>query len=70
MGVQKSKRSKARRNNKRSAWSKLNAVSAMTCPNCHEPKLPHHVCPSCGHYDGRVVGAEKVPATTAAQDDE
>ena len=25
------------------------------CPNCHEKKLPHRVCPHCGHYKGREV---------------
>jgi large subunit ribosomal protein L32 len=25
------------------------------CPQCHEPKLPHFVCPSCGTYRGRKV---------------
>jgi large subunit ribosomal protein L32 len=30
------------------------------CPNCGEPKRPHHVCAKCGHYDGREV--EKVEA--------
>jgi len=25
------------------------------CPRCHAPKLPHHVCPACGFYNGRKV---------------
>jgi len=25
------------------------------CPNCHEPKLTHRVCPHCGKYKGREV---------------
>ena len=25
------------------------------CPNCHERKLPHRVCPHCGQYKGREV---------------
>ena len=25
------------------------------CPSCHEPKLPHRVCPRCGKYKGREV---------------
>jgi large subunit ribosomal protein L32 len=25
------------------------------CPNCQEKKLPHRVCPHCGHYKGREV---------------
>ena len=56
MGLQKSKRGKSRTHRKRSAWSKLDSVQSMTCPNCHEPKLPHRVCPACGYYDGRKVG--------------
>lgn len=25
------------------------------CPQCHSPKLSHHVCPTCGTYAGRGV---------------
>jgi large subunit ribosomal protein L32 len=31
------------------------AVHLVDCRNCHELKLPHHVCPSCGWYNGRQV---------------
>ena len=31
------------------------------CPNCGELRRPHHICSSCGHYDGREV----VPAGDA-----
>ena len=24
-----------------------------SCPQCHSPKLAHHVCPTCGYYNGR-----------------
>jgi large subunit ribosomal protein L32 len=27
------------------------------CPQCHERKLPHQVCPHCGFYRGRQVRA-------------
>ena len=31
-------------------------VAAMDeCPQCHSPKLSHHVCPTCGNYNGREV---------------
>ena len=25
------------------------------CSHCHEMKLPHHVCPNCGYYNGRLA---------------
>ncbi len=25
------------------------------CPQCHEAKLAHRVCPQCGYYGGRQV---------------
>ncbi len=35
----------------------IKAVAAATvaCPNCGAAYRPHHVCPSCGYYDGRKV---------------
>ena len=27
----------------------------VECPHCHEPKLPHRVCPRCGYYKGKAV---------------
>ena len=35
--------------------SALEALLDEVNPNCGEPKLPHHVCAACGHYDGRAV---------------
>ena len=57
MGVPKKRTSKMRRNRRRSANFKLDAVSVGTCPNCKEPILPHTVCKSCGQYRGRAVTA-------------
>ena len=25
------------------------------CPQCHEMKMPHRVCPECGYYNGKEV---------------
>jgi large subunit ribosomal protein L32 len=50
----KHRHSKARRD-KRRAHDFLTAPSMSECPNCHEPKLPHRVCPHCGQYKGREV---------------
>jgi large subunit ribosomal protein L32 len=27
----------------------------INCPQCHQPRLSHHVCPNCGTYRGRQV---------------
>ncbi|OIQ93103.1 50S ribosomal protein L32 [mine drainage metagenome] len=61
MAVPKKKTSKSRRNMRRS-HDALKSVGHMECPNCGEPKLPHHVCGACGHYDGREVVAESEAA--------
>lgn len=57
MAVPKRKTSPSRRNMRRSHHA-LKPVLAMECPNCGELKLPHHVCPACGFYDGREVLAQ------------
>lgn len=49
----KTPRSKTR--SRRAANWKLNPVTAVSCSQCHEAKLPHFVCGSCGYYDGRAV---------------
>ncbi|HEY91402.1 MAG TPA: 50S ribosomal protein L32 [Dehalococcoidia bacterium] len=56
----KRKITKARRGNRRS-HDGLSAAVLMDCPQCHSPKLPHHVCPTCGTYAGRDVTEIKSP---------
>ncbi len=43
------------RKNKRRTHDVLTARQLGECPNCHEPKLTHRACPSCGYYRGRPV---------------
>lgn len=57
MAVPKKKTSKSRRNMRR-AHHALKPAAHAECPNCGELKRPHHICPSCGHYDGREVVSE------------
>jgi len=54
MAVPKRKTSKSKRD-KRRTHQKTGGSEVMTCPNCGEAKLPHHVCPACGTYKGRDV---------------
>jgi large subunit ribosomal protein L32 len=50
----KRKISKGRRNRRR-AHDALTPRKLVQCTNCGERRLPHHVCPHCGHYKGREV---------------
>lgn len=52
MAVPKRKTSPSKRNMRRS-HHRLVAVRPVECPNCGEQRRPHHVCASCGYYDGR-----------------
>ena len=52
MAVPKRKKSVSRRNMRR-AHHRLTPASHVECPNCGEQRRPHHVCASCGYYDGR-----------------
>lgn len=48
----KTPRSKTR---KRRSHLHIELPNVVSCPNCHEAVQQHHVCKSCGMYDGRVV---------------
>src|SRR4029453_1364181 len=47
MGVPKRKVAHARQMDRRSHLA-LTLPKLVECPHCHEPKLPHKVCPACG----------------------
>lgn len=50
----KRRTSKARRDRRR-AHHALDQPATSVCPNCHETKLAHRVCPHCGYYRGKQV---------------
>jgi large subunit ribosomal protein L32 len=50
----KRKISKGRRDRRR-ANDGLKPAQLVQCSNCGEMRLPHTVCPNCGHYKGREV---------------
>jgi len=49
------RRHSKRRTSARRTHDSLRAAIMSECPSCHEPKLPHSVCPKCGKYKGREV---------------
>jgi large subunit ribosomal protein L32 len=54
MPLPKRRHSKARGAKRRTHW-KLSLPNIVECPHCHQPKLPHRICPNCGYYKGRQV---------------
>jgi large subunit ribosomal protein L32 len=66
MGVPKRRVSHARQGERR-AHLAISTPTLEECPHCHEPKLPHHVCPNCGYYQGRLAIQPK-PASSGGDD--
>ncbi len=64
MAVPKRKTTPSRKGKRRSHHS-LNEIISMECPNCGEFKRPHHICNSCGYYDGKEI----INKTEAEEDD-
>ncbi len=54
MALPKRRHSRARGRKRRTHW-KLTAPNVVDCPQCHQPKLSHHICPQCGYYKGELV---------------
>ncbi len=57
MAVPKRKVSKSVKRKRRTHF-KLQVPGMNACPECGDLKLSHHVCGSCGFYDGKEVTKE------------
>jgi large subunit ribosomal protein L32 len=66
MGVPKRRVSHARQGERRSHLA-ISVPALEECSHCHEPKQPHHVCPNCGYYQGRLAVPIKQTGDDAAR---
>lgn len=55
MGVPKKRTSSQKRDQRRAANSRYEAVNVVSCQKCREPILPHTVCSNCGTYKKRAI---------------
>ncbi|MCK6526747.1 50S ribosomal protein L32 [Myxococcota bacterium] len=60
MPVPKKKKSRSRRDKRRSHDALTPAGGLHNCPACGATKRSHHVCGNCGQYRGRQVLSETV----------
>ncbi|MDD5422626.1 MAG: 50S ribosomal protein L32 [Candidatus Omnitrophota bacterium] len=67
MALPKRKHSKARRDKRRSANSKVFMQDLAVCTNCKKVRIPHRVCPHCGYYNGKPVVMMKEKKTKKKQ---
>ncbi|MFH1687364.1 MAG: 50S ribosomal protein L32 [bacterium] len=54
MALPKRRHSRTRGRKRRTNWT-ISLPNPVECSHCHSARLPHHICPSCGYYDGRQV---------------
>jgi large subunit ribosomal protein L32 len=55
MGAVPKKRVSNHRQGNRRQHHKIKIPQLTICPQCRQPHLSHHACPSCGTYRGRQV---------------
>lgn len=58
MPLPKRRHSRTRGRKRRTGW-KIAVPNVIECGHCHQSRLPHHICPHCGFYDGQQVIAIK-----------
>lgn len=63
MPVPKQKTPKSRKGKHR-AHQHMKALPVQECPQCHNARLSHHACPTCGYYKDREaidIGEPELP---------
>jgi large subunit ribosomal protein L32 len=55
MGALPKQRVSRHRQGNRRRYHVLKPLALVSCRNCREIKMAHHVCPNCGYYRGRQV---------------
>lgn len=66
MAVPKRRLTSSRRDMRRANHDKVTAPNVVPCSNCSAPMISHRVCPSCGHYNGKAVKADKAADQASA----
>jgi large subunit ribosomal protein L32 len=49
------RRTSPSKKNMRRSHDHITLPQVAVCPQCNEYRLPHHACPNCGVYKGRLV---------------
>ncbi|MBI4055073.1 MAG: 50S ribosomal protein L32 [Elusimicrobia bacterium] len=55
MANPKRRHTRSRRDMRRASNWRLEIPALTHCPQCHAAKRTHHICPSCGFYDGQLL---------------
>lgn len=55
MAVPKRRTSTSKRDMRRTPKLRKSEPGLSICPQCHETKLPHRVCPNCNYYNGKEI---------------
>lgn len=55
MATPKRRTSRSKRDKRRAQTFTASTPGITECPQCHEMKLSHRVCKTCGYYNGKEV---------------
>ena len=68
MAVPKQKKSKAKRDSRRSQHDKITLPNVSICTHCGGDVLSHRACPECGYYKGRQAVSIKTRTFEAPEE--